>query len=263
MTYHKRSAVKRKCAHCHSKFESNHKSRLYCCQSCNTLACRARRGRPAVAKPQKPAFGAPLELSAQTIGVVTLGATLGSLAAQGGTYLAQQLTQGGSDFELLRAEVRHLRQELGFVPSLPKPPHGAAFLPAALRTATAPVVQLRVGDGLVPFVRLSYHGHVLYHHPEQGVVLWEEGPGKHSRVHSEQQLAQLAAHLPTPKALPAALSLGDDFFGAQFLADMQQFAAQEAATSAAMDAAFRVMIAPPEVRTDFPPILTVESEAAP
>ena len=247
MTYHKRAAVLRKCAHCRIKFESNHKSRLYCCQSCNTLACRARRGHAAVAKPQLSASGATLELSGQNIGVVTLGATLGSLAAQGGTYLAQQLTQGGSDLELLRADLRQLRQDLRLPPAPPKTLPGADFLPAALRAAKGPVVPLAVGSRVAPFVRLLYYGHVLYNHPAQGLVLWEERPGKHHRVHSEQQLDQLAAHPQTPTVAAAALaplSLGGDFFGAQFLADMQQLAVQEAAASAAMDAALRVIMAP-------------------
>ena len=265
MTYHKRSAVVRKCAHCRTKFESNHKSRLYCCQSCNTLAWKARQGPAGAAKPTRPPVGASLDLSAQTVGVVALGSALGALAVEGGTYLAQQLTQGGSDFELLRADVRQLRQDLGLPIAPPKKSLSADFLPEALRAVTGPVVQLAVGGRMAPFVRLSYHGHVLYHHPDQGLVLWEERSGKCHHVHSEQQLDQLAAHPPTPIVAAAALaplSLGDDFFGAQFLADMQQRAVQEAAASAAMDAALRVMLAP-EIRTDFSPIPTAESEAAP
>lgn len=183
MTYHKRPVQTRKCAHCRTQFECAHKSRLYCCQSCNTLACRARKqastgnGRAGEARPAR----GDVLFSAHNVGVVAVGSALGTLAAQGGTYLAQQLIQGGSDLELLRAEVRQLRQALRVVSVLPELPSGVAFLPVALRTATAPIVSLAVGGRAVPFVRLSYHGHVLYHHPEQGVVLWEERPGKYHR----------------------------------------------------------------------------------
>lgn len=262
MTYHKRPATVRRCAHCRTRFESTHKSRLYCCQSCNTLAWKARQGPAGAAKPPRSASRAALDLSAQTIGVVTLGAALGSLAAQGGTYLAQQFTQGGSDWERLRAELRQLRQDLGGPPVPPKSLPGAAFLPQALRAATGPVVQLDAGGGKVPFVRLSYHGHVLYHRPDQGVVVWEERPGKYHRVHSEQQLAKLAAHPPVPIATAAALPLGDDLFGAQFVADLQQLAVQEAAAAAAMEAAVRGMLAL-EKRADSPPALPADLEIAP
>lgn len=262
MTYHKRSAVKRKCAHCDATFKSNHKSRLYCCQSCNTLAWRARHGHTGAAKPPAPATGAALAFSAQTIGVVTLGAALGSLAAQGGTYVAQQLFQGGSGLELLQTQVHQLHQHLGLAAAPPPAARGAGFLPAALRAATAPRVPIRVGDRRVPFVRLDYHGHVLYHDPEQGLVLWEEQPGQCHRVHSEQQLAALAATPPGAPALPVVIPLAEELFGAKFLADIAQQAAQEAADSARWKAAFDSVLATdseassPPAGTDAPATLS-------
>ena len=101
MTYHKRPVQTRKCAHCRTKFESNHKSRLYCCQSCNTLAWRVRQGSPAAPCTLRAAGPtSDLPFTARTVGVVAAG----NLAAQAGAYMAQQLWQGGTDTEVLRAD---------------------------------------------------------------------------------------------------------------------------------------------------------------
>lgn len=215
MTYHKRPLQTRRCAHCDAAFEAAHKSRLYCCQSCNTLAWRARQtGRPtsrALAGTDDPAALPPLPL-----GLVAAGAALGSLGAQAATYVAQQLTQGGSSAELLLAEVRQLRQDLGLAPATPPAvaPAGVAppapprtFLPPALASTTAPVVQLTFRSGAPQaFVRLDYHGHVLYHQADQHLLLWACAPDQYRRILAAPGLAALAAHPRPPAGAPLALA---------------------------------------------------------
>ena len=137
VTYHKRPLQTRKCAHCRTKFKSNHKSRLYCCQSCNTLAWRARHGATAAEARTNAAWpvGGDLAFSAQTVGVVAAG----TLAANAGTYLAQQLWQGGTETEVLRAEVKAQFADIRAAVGLPPMASSASFVPAAIRAATGPV----------------------------------------------------------------------------------------------------------------------------
>jgi ribosomal protein S27AE len=118
MTYHKRVAKKRKCAHCGTKFLSNHQRRIYCSQSCNTLAWRARHAQQAQedAQPAGPAASG-LAFSARNVGVLALSSALGTLAAQLGTDLTQRLLHGGTDRELLQAELRAGLAQLGVVPA--------------------------------------------------------------------------------------------------------------------------------------------------
>lgn len=249
MTYHKRPIQTRKCAHCRTTFESNHKSRLYCSNSCNTLACRARKGGTAAngrAGAARPA-GGDLAFSARTVGVVAAGSALGSWAAQAGTYFAQQAWQGGSDAQLLRADVQAqfaaLRADLG----LPAAP--ASFVPAAVRAATGPVRHLGPKGGpLAPFVEVPYHGHALYYCAAEDVLLWSSAPNTYKRVTSAPQLTWLAAtppegrgeklRLPLDAATPGPASLPDVDLVLDveaWAADMLAAQAQEAALMAAFD----------------------------
>jgi len=176
MTYHKRPLQQRACAHCEAPFESNHQSRMYCSQSCNTLAWRARQ--PAKRTEEPNATGrAELEFSVQNVGLLALSTALGTAAVQGTTALWQQATQGGSDLDLLRAEVRQLRQELRAYRPGPPPADGLAWLPKALRSATAPLVPLQLGAELVHAARVAFGGHVLYHHAGRQLLLWADASG--------------------------------------------------------------------------------------
>lgn len=204
MTYHKRPVQTRKCAHCRTKFESNHKSRLYCCQSCNTLAWRARQLAAEPATPAGAGEGAvSLALSAQNVGLLALGSALGTAAVQGGTALWQQATQGGTPLDWVLAEVQALRRQ---VAALDAPPR-IGFLPEAVRALAGPVVPLVWENAAVACVRADYHGHVLYHNAAHGLLLWEERPGAYRRLASDPELARLVdpARQPAPPRLaPAA-----------------------------------------------------------
>ncbi|WP_210521735.1 hypothetical protein [Hymenobacter terricola] len=247
----------RKCAHCRTKFESNHKSRLYCCQSCNTLAWRARHG--GAAAPVGPREAGPtgnLAFSAHTVGVVAAG----TLAAQAGAYVAQQLWQGGTETELLRAEVKAqfagLRADLG----LPPAPGPASFVPAAVRAATGTVRQLGPQGGpLAPFVHVPYHGHALYYCAAEDVLLWECAPNTYKRIGEARLLAALAATPPADQSAPARLPAAagrpdpasqpvlDPAWDLEaFLASVQADQAQEAVRAAAFDQALWEGLRQPE-----------------
>ena len=254
MTYHKRPVQTRKCAHCRTKFESNHKSRLYCCQSCNTLAWRARHGMTAASGSPRlvgPA-GGDLPFSAHTVGVVAAG----NLAAQAGAYVAQQLWQGGTDTELLRADVRAQFAALRADLNLPPAPGPASFMPAAVRAATGPVRQLGPKGGpLRSFVQVPYHGHLLYYCAAGDVLLWESAPNAYKRLERAGQLAALAATPsapPTGRGAPVRLAVGGVASGSasepvvDLALDMEAFTAhgqadhaQQVALMAAFDQVLR------------------------
>ncbi|TGE13810.1 hypothetical protein [Hymenobacter elongatus] len=133
-----------------------------------------------------------------------MGSAIGTAAVQGGAYLWQQVTQGGSEVDLLRAEVRQLRHELQAAQALPPPQGVLALLPEALRTATSPQGMLRLGaNQAVPVVRVVYQGQVLYHNASQQLLVWEPRPGAFQRITTAQQLTQLARQ-PARQAKPAA-----------------------------------------------------------
>lgn len=259
MTYHKRPVVTRKCAHCRTKFEAAHKSRLYCCQSCNTLAWRARQPKDSASAKSSAATepsSNSLALTAQNVGVVALG----TLAAQGTTALLQHLLPAESPQGLLLAELRQLRQDLGLAPAAASLPAGmespSTFLPPALAVATTPLVSLPTGQGPpLAFVRLSYHGHVLYHHPGQQLLLWVYAPGRYRRIVAATGLAHLAAHpaqpsgaqlTPAADAVPAAPADEEAQVAAMTAAFMQVLTdeeAQEQEQAVAATAAFAQALA--------------------
>lgn len=249
MTYHKRPIQVRKCAHCRAKFESNHKSRLYCSNSCNTLAWRARHGGTAAKGSARQAgpTGEDLPFSARTVGVVAAG----NLVAQAGTYVAQQLWQGGTDTALLRADVAAQFAALRADLNLPPAPGPTSFVPAAVRAATGPVRQLApLGGPGVPYVQVPYHGHTLYYRAAEDVLLWESAPNTYKRIDEARLLAALAATPPQRRpeqALPSSgarsatprLDVGPAWNTEAWLAGVQADHAREAASMAAFDQALR------------------------
>jgi ribosomal protein S27AE len=247
MTYHKRPMEQRKCAHCKAKFLASHKSRLYCSQSCNTLAWRARQQAQtaSVAEPtgqKEQVSKTTLELSAQNVGMLALGSALGTVAVQGTTALLQ----GGSDLDLLRAEIRQLRQEVRALHEGAQARLSVlALLPEELRTATAPLVSLRVGQDTVQVVRVEFHGQVLYHHEGRQLLLWEQKPGVYHALNKAEQLTQLAAFAARQprKAKPHALPPREetDMLWANLGAELQAETAWNEAANSAADEQFRAI----------------------
>ena len=249
MTYHKRPLQVRKCAHCRAKFETNHKSRLYCSNSCNTLAWRARQpaAEPAALAGAGEGRGA-LALSAQNVGVLALGSAIGTAAVQGSTALWQHATQGGTPQDLLLAEVRALRHDVARLGV----PSAAGFLPDAVGALFGPMVPLRFGQRVLACVRVEYEGHVLYHHAERRLLLCETAGGGYRQVASAPELAQLLAGRPHERpavsalaASPAANAGNEAAQAAAFerllLADLPS--AKDVAVQAAEDAAFQAALA--------------------
>ena len=249
MTYHKRPMQVRKCAHCHAKFECNHKSRLYCSNSCNTLAWRARH-RGTVTKGSAREAGPTdedLPFSARTVGVVAAG----NLVAQASTYAAQQLRQGGTDIELLRADVAAQFAALRADLNLPPAPGPTSFVPAAVRAATGPVRQLTpLGGPHVPYVQVPYHGHTLYYRAAEDVLLWESAPNTYKRIDEARLLAALAATPPQRRPEQALspsdalsptprLNVGPAWNTEVWLAGVQVDQARQAAAMAAFDQALQ------------------------
>ncbi|MGI4863389.1 MAG: hypothetical protein ACRYFZ_05655, partial [Janthinobacterium lividum] len=203
-TYRKRVPQVRHCVHCGDAFESAHKRRIYCGNSCSTLAYYARQahaglgatpppdpaaapGDAALPTRGEPTAPAPLTLdwNRQNIAVLSVAAGLGQLGASLGKHVLDAFRQ----------------------PSTPAPtslapaarPDPLDWLPAGLLAGAAPRVTLELpalGQSFV-FVQLSYLGHTLFYQPSQRVLLWRAAPGQllallnadHVALVAEQPLA--------------------------------------------------------------------------
>lgn len=170
MAYHKRPLTARLCAHCHAPFEAAHKARMYCSNSCNTLACRSRkasptRGRP-VAPPPSPA--ASLTFDPQTLAVLAAGQVLGQFVWSMGARLVAHLSAPAVD------------------PGM--------WLPAAVRAAPEPSQWLHAPDWPAPrlFAVYSFHGQCLCYRAADRLLLWASPVGEWVALTSPEQLAALA-----------------------------------------------------------------------
>lgn len=123
--------------------------------------------------------------------------------------MAQQLWQGGTDTELLRADVAAQSAALRADLNLSLAPGPKSFVPAAVRAATGPVRQLGPKGGpLLSFVQVPYHGHMLYYRAAGDVLLWESAPNAYKRLNRAGQLTALAVTPPTGRG--AALRLAGE-----------------------------------------------------
>jgi hypothetical protein len=201
--YKKRLPTLRHCVHCHASFESAHKRRIYCGNSCSTLAYYARKAAaPAtalpLAAPPLPVVAAARPLAeAPAPKGLTLDWNGQNLAVLGGASL---LAQFGSSV------VKRLWEAFTEPALPPKLPHlGLAervadpldWLPAGFLTGAAPRVSLPIpalGQALV-FVQFTYLGHTLFYQPTQRVLLWRVGPGQLMALRKADHLA-LVAELP-------------------------------------------------------------------
>lgn len=205
MTYHKRLSQLIDCAHCGQVFEAAHKSRLYCCQSCNTLAWRARQGKSKAAtetkRPLEPAQqSTSLELDAKTVGVIALSTAIGNLAVQGGTSVVQHLMQGNANVRAIQPAIRQPHSEALQIRAVPNTEQPADFLPADLQAIAAPRKWIKLPDkGNLAFVRLQHYGHELYYQAEHQLLLWKDEEGQLHAITSARMFARLARY-PAPLA---------------------------------------------------------------
>ena len=218
MTYHKRAAQTIECAHCGDFFESAHKSRIYCCQSCNTLAWQARQGKKKpIAEAKQPAEDNPgvvsLELSSKNVGIIALGAALGTLAAQGGTSVVKHLTQGNANASAPQLAVGPTPQKLVQLPAGSDTEQPVDFLPADLQAVGAPLEWITLpGKGALAFVQLQYYGHELRYQAEHQLLLLQNKEVGYYAITSARMFTKLARY-PVPSA--SQLPIQADSVGAE------------------------------------------------
>jgi hypothetical protein len=198
-TYRKRPSTLRHCAHCHAPFESGHKRRIYCGNSCSTLAYYARKAHAAPAPAQgsitlaAPALPTPgpgpgaqrltLDWNKQNIAVLSAANFVAQVGANVGKRLWNAFTGPSAS-----------------APALPAAGQAADpldWLPIGLLSSAAPRVTLEL-PGLnrsVVFVQLTYLGHTFFYQPTQRVLLWRAAPGQLMALITADQLA-LVTELP-------------------------------------------------------------------
>lgn len=151
--YRKRAPEQRTCAHCGAPFESAHKRRIYCGNSCTTLACYARKAHraPGLQAPQaKPTMTEPL--------AVTLAPNLSNVALLTSAVLLADVVKLG--IEWLRT---------------PAPQAGpSTWLPVELRTLTPPARLLQHPSWPEPrlFRPLPHEGELYYYRAADELLFW-------------------------------------------------------------------------------------------
>ncbi|MDO7888141.1 hypothetical protein [Hymenobacter cheonanensis] len=165
--------------HCGKPFESAHKRRLYCGNSCSTLAYYARRRPPAshplsadipaLAAPEADSPPAPTPLGAdlRTVGVVAAGTMVGTY----GVRLLDKLFDTSSTPPTLP------------VPPLPLPAQRedpAGWFPAAVLAQPALMLPVQYPEWTQPHVclQLNYFGRRFYYQPALRCLFWECAPGQ-------------------------------------------------------------------------------------
>ena len=176
--YRRRAPEQRQCVHCAKPFESAHKRRIYCGNSCSTLAYYVRKARAAAASPSlSPAEAetllagtspprreqvAPSRLTLDWSKPNFLLLSAANFVTQVGTGVAKRLWDAFT----------------GPSPSADpplatgRPADPLDWLPAGLLSRAAPRVSLALpalGQVLV-FVHLTYLGHTLFYQPTQRVL---------------------------------------------------------------------------------------------
>ena len=196
-TYRKRLPQVRHCVHCGDAFESAHKSRIYCGNSCSTLAYYARKaqasplpktatalGAPATAAPTEPAAppAVTLALNAQNLALFTAG----PLLADG------------------------LKQAIQFVGKLlaPTPQAGpSTWLPALFRLVKEPLVTFQHVEWDEPrfFVPVEWRGTVFYYRLAQDLLFWQAPDGQCYQLTQQAQFQAILNQLQLQKLVQQAV----------------------------------------------------------
>lgn len=166
-TYRKRVPQVRHCVHCGNTFESAHKSRIYCGNSCSTLAYYARKAQagplPTTASTSAATLGTPAAVPTEVAAppAVTLALNAQNLAL----FTAGPLLADG------------LKQAIQFVGKLlaPTPQAGpSTWLPALFRLVKQPLVTFQHVDWDEPrfFVPVEWRGTVFYYRAAQDLLFW-------------------------------------------------------------------------------------------
>lgn len=207
-TYRKRAPQVRQCVHCGDAFESAHKRRIYCGNSCSTLAYYARKAQAnpaATTSTQETALGAPGLAASETTPpavpettpppAVTLALNAQNLVL----FTAGPLLADG------------LKQALQFVGKLlaPTPQAGpSTWLPAMFRLLKQPLVTFQHVDWDEPrfFVPIEWGGTVFYYRAAQDLLFWQDATGQCYQLTQQAQFLAILRQVAVPKlGQPAGL----------------------------------------------------------
>jgi hypothetical protein len=191
-TYRKRPTELRACVHCQITFESNHKRRIYCGNSCSTLAYYARKAQQAPATEETEQLGKPAASTPSSAIVAPAEQPAVNLALTGQNLAL--LTASS----LLADAIKHFGGKL-FAPAPQKGP--STWLPAVLRTLQLPRVPLQHADWVEPldFEPLPHEGECYYYRVEHEWLLWQDPTGSWYQLTNEQAFIKLSAHLRLQK----------------------------------------------------------------
>lgn len=191
-TYRKRVPQVRHCVHCGEAFESAHKRRIYCGNSCSTLAYYARKAQaappPTTPATSAEALGTPPAAAAEAppMPAVTLALNAQNLAL----FTAGPLLADG------------LKQVVQFVGKLlaPAPQAGPSkWLPALFRLVKGPLVPFQHVEWDEPrfFVPVEWGGTTFYYRAAQDLLFWQspEGPCYQLTQQTEFQTILQQLHL--------------------------------------------------------------------
>lgn len=193
-TYRKRVPQTRTCVHCGDQFESAHKRRIYCGNSCSTLAYYARKkhalpltenalpvGLAATpALPALPAEAAPvtLALNLSNVSLLTASSLLADGLKRGAQLVGEWLT--------------------------PPPIGPATWLPAIFRLVKQPLVSYTFPDWDEPrfFVPVPWQGELFYYRASEDLLFWQAPDGWCHQLTQQAQFEQLTARLRLQKLVP-------------------------------------------------------------
>lgn len=182
-TYRKRPVELRHCVHCHTPFESNHKRRIYCGNSCSTLAYYARK-----AQATATTLAAPLPVPATQAPVV--GAAPAPLTLAFNAQNLALLTAAPLLAEGVKKVVKFISQR----PTLPGP---STWLPALFQLVKQPLVSLQVAEWEEPrfFVPVPWEGEVFYYRAAQDLLFWQTPTGQVHPLTHQHEFTQLLGQL--------------------------------------------------------------------
>jgi hypothetical protein len=196
-TYRKRAPEQRHCVHCAKPFESAHKRRIYCGNSCSTLAYYARKAAARGLAGEPPGQAAAHQTTAEvTPAAEPTPVTLALNAQNLALFTAGPLLAEG------------FKQAIQLVGKLlaPTPQAGpSSWLPALFKLIKHPLVPLHHPDWDEPrfFVLVPWKGEVFYYRAAHDLLFWQAPGGAYMQVPHEAAFTQLLAQLAQQKSLPA------------------------------------------------------------
>lgn len=203
-TYRKRAPQVRQCVHCADAFMSTHKRRIYCSDSCCTLAYYARKAQAAPPPVTAPLTSPPsVEVAPVPPPAVTLAVNAQNLAL---LATAPFLTEG----------IKQVAQFVGKLIAPASQPSPLTWLPAMFRLLKQPLVSFQHVEWDEPrfFVPVEWGGTVFYYRAKQELLFWQAPDGRCYQLTQQaefqailarvrgQRLPTLTSGLTLPPVLP-------------------------------------------------------------